>query len=215
MSSSAAQAAQKVQQHPAYIQATNKASYYVGQLDKELAKYPVMNTLEQRTQVPKTYAAIGTVTLLVLLLLVNSLASPVSNLIGWALPAYLSFKAIESPGQQDDVQWLTYWVVFGFFNFLESFALGLVLYYFRWYFAFKTVFVLWLQLPAFRVSSFFGHVPIRCHSLLSLQGAQKTYHVFLKPVLANVTSSSPVAYSQPTTASADQLRDRLNTATAE
>lgn len=28
-----------------------------------------------------------------------------------------------------------------------------MLYYFPWYFAFKTVFVLWLQLPAFRVSS--------------------------------------------------------------
>ena len=111
-----------------------------------------MNALEQRTQVPKAYAAVGTVALLSVLLLINSLAAPVSNLIGWALPAYLSFKAIESPGVQDDIQWLTYWVVFGFFNFTESFALRIVLYYFPWYFAFKTVFVLWLQLPAFRVS---------------------------------------------------------------
>jgi hypothetical protein len=38
------------------------------------------------------------------------LASPVSNLIGWALPAYLSVQAIESPSQNDDKQWLTYWV---------------------------------------------------------------------------------------------------------
>ena len=38
------------------------------------------------------------------------LASPVSNLIGWALPAYLSVQAIESPGTNDDKQWLTYWV---------------------------------------------------------------------------------------------------------
>jgi receptor expression-enhancing protein 5/6 len=75
-----------------------------------------------------------------------------SNLVGWALPAYLSFKAIETPAPQDDIQWLTYWVVFGFFNFLESFALRVVLYYLPWYFAFKTVFILWLQLPAFRVS---------------------------------------------------------------
>ena len=66
--------------------------------------------------------------------------------------AYLSFRAIESPQTQDDVQWLTYWAVFGFFNFLESFALRIVLYYLPWYFAFKTIFVLWLQLPAFRVS---------------------------------------------------------------
>ena len=73
-------------------------------------------------------------------------------MIGWGLPAFLSFRAIESPGVQDDVQWLTYWVVFGFLNFVETFALRLVLYYLPFYFAFKTVFLLWLQLPQFRVS---------------------------------------------------------------
>ncbi|EJD04495.1 uncharacterized protein FOMMEDRAFT_167667 [Fomitiporia mediterranea MF3/22] len=191
-------AAQKVQQHPAFQQATDKANYYVSQLDKELSKYPVLQNFEQRTQVPKTYAVIGCVALLSLLLLINAFAAPVSNLVGWLLPAYLSFKAIESPSAQDDVQWLTYWVVFGFFNFLESFALRLVLYYFPWYFAFKTIFVLWLQLPAFR-------------------GAQTTYHAVLKPVLTNVSSKSSALYQhqQPTTASADGIRDRVNTATVD
>ncbi|KAH8111421.1 TB2/DP1, HVA22 family-domain-containing protein [Phellopilus nigrolimitatus] len=190
-------AAQKVQQHPAFQQASDKANYYLKQLDKELSKYPVLQTLEQRTQVPKSYTVIGGVLVLGFLLLINSLAAPVSNLIGWGLPAYLSFKAIESPGAQDDVQWLTYWVVFGFFNFLESFAQRIVLYYFPWYFAFKTVFVLWLQLPAFR-------------------GAQTTYHTVLKPVLSNVASRSPAVYSQqPTTATADGLRERVSNATTD
>jgi hypothetical protein len=40
------------------------------------------------------------------------LASPLSNLIGWAIPAYLSVQALESPGKDDDKQWLTYWVSF-------------------------------------------------------------------------------------------------------
>ena len=165
-------AAYRVQQHPVYIQAQNKATYYVNQLDKEvtiyylyfflhsshsfflyqLTKYPVLNTLEQRTQVPKAYAVIGALIFVVVLHTFNSLAAPISNLVGWGLPAYLSFKAIESPSAHDDVQWLTYWVVFGFFNFLESFALRVVLYYVPWYFAFKSLFIVWLQLPAFRVS---------------------------------------------------------------
>lgn len=164
-------AAQQVQQHPVFIQAQNKATYYVNQLDKEvtiyhtsffysshscflyqLTKYPVLNTLEQRTQVPKAYAVISALIFVVILHTFNSLAAPISNLVGWGLPAYLSFKAIESPSQHDDVQWLTYWVVFGFFNFLESFALRVVLYYVPWYFAFKSLFIIWLQLPAFRVS---------------------------------------------------------------
>ncbi len=74
-------------------------------------------------------------------------------MIGWGFPAYLSFKALESPGHDDDVQWLTYWTIFGFFSFAEGFALRALLYYFPWYFSFKTLFILWLQLPAFRVSA--------------------------------------------------------------
>ncbi|KAH6917684.1 TB2/DP1, HVA22 family-domain-containing protein [Coprinopsis sp. MPI-PUGE-AT-0042] len=153
--------AAQIQQHPVFIQAQNKASMYVNQLDKELTQYPVLNHFEQRTQIPKAYAVIGTLSLAVILHAFNPLASPVSNLVGWA---------IESPSPHDDVQWLTYWVVFGFLNFLESFALRAVLYYVPWYFAFKSAFIVWLQLPAFR-------------------GAQTIYFSVLKPVLQNATAS--------------------------
>ncbi|KAG6874142.1 hypothetical protein C0995_005560 [Termitomyces sp. Mi166 len=174
-------AAQKLQQHPVVVQAHKKAALYLSQLDKELAKYPVLNHIEQRTQVPKSYAVLGVISFLALLHLVNSLAVIVSNLVGWALPAYLSFKAIESPAPQDDIQWLTYWVVFGFLNFLESFASSLVLYYIPWYYTFKTLFIIWLQLPVFR-------------------GAQTTYLAVIKPILANVSSQTRA--TPPTTASA-------------
>lgn len=114
----------------------------------------MLNTFEKRTQVPKSYAFLGATFLLIFFHFFNALAGPVSNLVGWALPAYLSFQALDTPGHQDDIQWLTYWVVFGFFNFLESLALNVVLYYFPWYFTFKSIFVIWLQLPAFRVSGY-------------------------------------------------------------
>ncbi|KAG6810366.1 hypothetical protein H0H92_012174 [Tricholoma furcatifolium] len=174
-------AAQKFQQHPVVIQAQKKANLYLTQLDKELSKYPVLNNLEQRTQVPKSYAVIGAFGLIALLHLINNLAAIASNLVGWALPAYLSFKAIESPSPADDIQWLTYWVVFGFFNFIESFAARMVLYYIPWYYAFKTLFIIWLQLPAFR-------------------GAQTLYVGFIKPVLANVTTQPRVAPNTSSTA---------------
>ncbi|KAF4566502.1 Protein YOP1 [Pleurotus pulmonarius] len=187
-------AAQKVQQHPVIVDAQNKAAYYVNQLDKELTKYPVLITLERRTDIPKVYTVLGAFALLAALHLINPLAAPVSNLIGWGLPAYLSFKAIESPQTQDDVQWLTYWTVFGFFNFLESFALRALLYYVPWYFAFKTVFIVWLQLPAFR-------------------GAQSMYHTILKPIVSNLGNAQVVAPHPDTTA--DNLRDRAQAATSE
>jgi receptor expression-enhancing protein 5/6 len=118
-------------------------------LSHQLTKYPILNHAEARTQVPKTYLVLGGGALVMLLHSINVLAMPVSNLVGLVLPAYLSLKAIETPGHQDDI---------GFLNFLESFALSLVLYYFPWYFAFKSAFVLWLQLPAFRVSLVFDVV---------------------------------------------------------
>ncbi|KAI0027265.1 TB2/DP1, HVA22 family-domain-containing protein [Vararia minispora EC-137] len=183
--------AQQITEHPVFKQAQANVNYYVAQLDKELSKYPVMNHVEQRTQVPKSYVFIGGVVLCAFLHFFNALAAPVSNLIGWALPAYLSFKALESPGHDDDVQWLTYWVVFGFFNFLEGFALTLVLYYVPWYFSFKTLFVLWLQLPAFR-------------------GAQKSYYAVLKPVLANI--SHQTSSTSNDTVTAEGLRSRAATA---
>ncbi|KAH8799548.1 TB2/DP1, HVA22 family-domain-containing protein [Flagelloscypha sp. PMI_526] len=178
---------QNIQQHPAVQQVFSKATYYNSQLDKELTKYPVLVNLEQRTQVPKTYIVLGSTSLLLFLHLFNALAAPVSNLIGFGLPAYLSLKALESPGHADDVQWLTYWVVFGFFNFLESIALSVVLYYMPWYFAFKSLFILWLQLPYFR-------------------GAQTAYHAVVKPVLANISSKTSVSApptSEPAATSSD------------
>ncbi|KAH8101511.1 TB2/DP1, HVA22 family-domain-containing protein [Cristinia sonorae] len=183
-------ATQKVQQHPAFIQAQDKANYYVNQLDKELTKYPALNQFEQRTQIPKSYAFLGGVTLLVILHAINAFASPVSNLVGWGLPAYLSVKALESPSHNDDIQWLTYWVVFGFFNFLESFALRVVLYYLPWYFAFKTVFILWLQLPVSR-------------------GAETLYGHVVRPLFVTVSQRA----AQPESSiSADSLRERVATA---
>ncbi|KIM34673.1 hypothetical protein M413DRAFT_450123, partial [Hebeloma cylindrosporum] len=133
------------ERHPLF-----KAAHYSAQLDKELSKFPILINLEQRTQVPKTYAVIGAILFVVFLHSFNAFAAPISNLVGWGLPAYLSFKAIETSSRHDGVQWLTYWVVFSFFNFLESFALRLVLHCVPWYFAFKSLFIVWLQLSSFR-----------------------------------------------------------------
>merc|ERR1711865_635181 len=58
----------------------------------------------------------------VVLLIINLLGFDgiLVNIAGFAYPAYASFKAIETPEKADDKQWLTYWVVFAFFNLLET-----------------------------------------------------------------------------------------------
>jgi len=186
-------AADQVLNHPVVKQAQDRANYYVAQLDKELSKYPYMNQIEQNTRVPKAWAFLGTSVILLIGMLFNSLAAPISNFIGWLLPAYLSFRALETKGADDDIQWLTYWVIFGFFNFLESIALGLVLYYFPFYYVFKTAFVIWLQLPA-------------------TLGARTLYLSVARPLLdSSARRSAPPATS---TATSDDLRAKVASANA-
>jgi len=126
----------------------SRITYYHDQLDKELSKYPVLKELEDKTKVPKTTLVLGVVSLFFFLVFFNVGGQLITDLIAWVYPAYASFKAIESPGTDDDVQWLTYWTVFGFVNILEFF-IDILLYWFPFWFLFKTIFVLWLSMPQF------------------------------------------------------------------
>lgn len=71
-----------------------------------------------------------------------------SNLVGYAYPAYASFKALRTTDRQDDVQWLTYWIVMGFFS-VSEFWLDMLISWFPFYYEMKLLFLLWLQLPGF------------------------------------------------------------------
>ena len=86
---------------------------------------------------------------------------------------YFSLYALETPKPQDDIQWLTYWVVFGFFNFIETFV-NFVLYWFPFYYTFKTLAIVWLMLP-------------------QTQGAKIVYHRVLRPAFLSMTGSSPAS----------------------
>eukprot|EP00362_Geleiidae_sp_MMETSP1317_P000207 CAMPEP_0201282670 /NCGR_PEP_ID=MMETSP1317-20130820/6345_1 /ASSEMBLY_ACC=CAM_ASM_000770 /TAXON_ID=187299 /ORGANISM="Undescribed Undescribed, Strain Undescribed" /LENGTH=70 /DNA_ID=CAMNT_0047596163 /DNA_START=187 /DNA_END=399 /DNA_ORIENTATION=- len=46
----------------------------------------------------------------------------VCDTVGIIYPAYLSFKAIESKESEDDVQWLTYWVLFSCLHVIDGFS---------------------------------------------------------------------------------------------
>jgi receptor expression-enhancing protein 5/6 len=63
-------------------------------------------------------------------------------------PTISSIRAIESPEEDDDKQWLTYWVVYACFTFIDLFV-GFLLKFIPFYFILKMIFILWLSLPNF------------------------------------------------------------------
>ncbi len=72
----------------------------------------------------------------------------ISDLIAFLYPAYMSFKAIDSADPVDDMQWLTYWVVFAAFSILENVASFLIL-WIPMYYMIKIGFFVWLYHPKF------------------------------------------------------------------
>ena len=69
-----------------------------------------------------------------------------SQLIGFVYPAYMSFKAIESNGEDDDKQWLTYWVVYCFFTLTEM-VIGVLLKAIPFYNLIKLLFFVYMFHP--------------------------------------------------------------------
>ncbi|KAJ1548803.1 ER membrane protein DP1/Yop1, partial [Cladochytrium tenue] len=96
-----------------------------------------------------TYFALGAGTILFVLVFFNVWGDFLTDILGFAWPAYQSFKAIESVDKNDDRQWLTYWTVFGFLNLIEFFS-NIILYWIPFYYTFKAALILYLILPQTR-----------------------------------------------------------------
>ncbi|KAG8532105.1 ER membrane protein DP1/Yop1 [Bacidia gigantensis] len=123
----------------------DKAQHQIGQLDKELSKYPALNNFERQTSVPKVYAILGLLGVYFFLVFFNIAGGFLVNFAGFLIPGYYSLEALFSSSKTDDTQWLTYWVVYAFLTVFES-AVSAV-YWFPFYYTFKFVLVLWMALP--------------------------------------------------------------------
>lgn len=125
-------------------------------LDKfkeQLDQQPLLQKLEDQTGVNKLYLVGGGSAVVVFMIVAGIGAGVISNLVGFAYPAYASFKAVESEDKADDVQWLTYWIVYSFFVIFEVF-IDTLLYCIPSYYAFKLGFMAWLFMPSTRGATF-------------------------------------------------------------
>ena len=106
----------------------------------------LFETVESATGLMKPqilqYGLIGSV----LLVMLGVGQGIITTLIGVVYPAFASFIALETAEKEDDKQWLTYWVCFGFFQIVDCFA-GFILQLIPFYFFLKVSFMVWLFHP--------------------------------------------------------------------
>lgn len=102
---------------------------------------------------PKEYLVIGGSVLFAILIFAGVGAGSLCSIVGFLYPAYKSFEAVESKNRGDDVQWLTYWIVYAFFSIICVFE-PILVYWIPFYFAFKLAFLLWCMLPQTKGAKF-------------------------------------------------------------
>ena len=107
-----------------------------------------MKIIEKRTEVnPKVL--IGGLIVALILTTTKWFSSYVTCLVGVLCPTYMSLKAIESPEDDDDKQFLTYWVVYGVFSVIDLFTAFLIK-VIPFYYTIKLAFLIWLFMPNFK-----------------------------------------------------------------
>ncbi|KAK9455125.1 TB2/DP1, HVA22 family-domain-containing protein [Dipodascopsis uninucleata] len=165
----------------------------ISKLDKDLSKYPVLETFEKQTGVPKSYGVLGGVGFYLFLIFLNfgGIGELLANIAGFVIPGYYSLLALDSPSKSDDTQYLTYWVVFAFFSVVEYWSRA-ILYWIPFYWFFKVIFVLYLGLPQFG-------------------GATVVYKNVVRPIAQKVTGSNAADH---VTSVASELKEKVETASA-
>ncbi|CDK27896.1 unnamed protein product [Kuraishia capsulata CBS 1993] len=149
---------------------------FLGNLDANTKSFKFLDQFETKTNLPRSYAVIiGAVGYLFLMFLnIGGIGQLLSNLAGFALPAYLSLQALETTTTSDDTRLLTYWVVFAFLNIVEFWSKA-ILYWIPTYFVVKTVFLLYLALPQYN-------------------GAQKVYQALIRPIAQKYVLKTDVTH---------------------
>jgi receptor expression-enhancing protein 5/6 len=86
----------------------------------QLNDFEPLKQVSVKIGVKPAHIGLGLSALLLIFVLMGYLVSWIAFLVGFLYPAYRSFKALESKGDDDDKQWLTYWVVFSSFSVFDK-----------------------------------------------------------------------------------------------
>ncbi|EGV66803.1 ER membrane protein DP1/Yop1 [Yamadazyma tenuis] len=142
----------------------------LSQVDARTSHIGILGQFEQQSGLPRSYAVIAAIGVYFVLIFLNvgGIGQLLSNIAGFVVPGYYSLVALDTPGTDDDTKLLTYWVVFAFLNVIEFWSKA-ILYWIPFYWLFKTVFLLYIGIPAFG-------------------GAVSVYNSIIKPISDQVIS---------------------------
>jgi receptor expression-enhancing protein 5/6 len=127
----------------------DKVKAFVERVTAHFDGIPKIKLVADKIGVPSGYVALGILVVAMVLVFSEIGSTAICDLIGVIYPAYMSFKAIESSGADDDKQWLTYWVVFAVVKVSETFF-DVILFWLPFYFLGKLFFLIWLAFPETR-----------------------------------------------------------------
>jgi receptor expression-enhancing protein 5/6 len=126
-------------------------------LTEHFEEIPALKALGKRTGVPLGQLVLGVLALLFLLVLLGVYPGIIVNFVGILYPAYMSFKAVESKEEDDDKQWLTYWVVFAVYNFADRFV-DYIFFWIPFYSAIKLLVLVYMFFPETRGATKFYNI---------------------------------------------------------
>ncbi|GAW80656.1 hypothetical protein, conserved [Plasmodium gonderi] len=132
-------------------------------IDDYVKHYPFINDLGKKYGIKPSYIIVGVSGFLLISLIFGWGAALICNILGFAYPAYQSFKAVESQSKDETKLWLTYWVVYSLFFFFE-YLIDIILFWVPFYYLLKLLFLFYLYMPQVR-------------------GAETVYNFIVRPIL--------------------------------
>ena|SRR3989338_2480810 len=124
-----------------------QVKHQLAELESMCENVSILKKIEEKTKVKKSHQVLGVGGVLLVLTGLGWGGELICNLLGFLYPAYKSFQTVQSDNKLEDTKWLSYWVIYAAFVFLEIFS-EFILSYLPFYWLLKFVFLLWLLIPA-------------------------------------------------------------------
>ena len=107
---------------------------------------PVVKDIAKKAGVSTGHISLGLIVFVLFLLFSGIGASLITDLIGMFYPMYMSFKALDTQGGEDDKLWLTYWVVYAIYKVVDDWS-ELLFFWLPFYYPIKLGFLIFLFAP--------------------------------------------------------------------